>query len=91
MLPVSITEALKAMAFCHVAKLADTVQNEAFKELCLTMPMLRKLNASIRTASAADLRSIEGGKRRCLARPRADRRDLGLTALPGARLTFRLR
>ena len=80
------------MAFCHVAKLADTVQNEAFKELCLTMPMLRKLNASIRTASAANLRSIEGGQKcRRLARPRADRRDLGLTALPGARLTFRLR
>jgi hypothetical protein len=33
----------RAMAFCHVAKLADTVQNEAVKELCLTM--LRKLNA----------------------------------------------
>ena len=25
------------MAFCHVAKLADTVQDEAVKELCLTM------------------------------------------------------
>jgi hypothetical protein len=33
----------RALAFCHVAKLADTVQNEAVKELCLTM--LRKLNA----------------------------------------------
>jgi hypothetical protein len=49
----------RAMAFCHVAKLADTVQNEAVKELCLTM--LRKLNASIKTPSMADLRSIEGG------------------------------
>jgi hypothetical protein len=49
----------RAMAFCHVAKLADTVQDEAVKELCLTM--LRKLNASIRTPSTADLRSIEGG------------------------------
>ena len=39
----------RAMAFCHVAKLADTVQDEAVKELCLTM--LRKLNASIRTPS----------------------------------------
>jgi hypothetical protein len=47
------------MAFCDVAKLADTVQNEAVKELCLTM--LRKLNASIRTPSTADFRSIEGG------------------------------
>ena len=49
----------RAMAFCHVAKLADTVEDEAVKELCLTM--LRKLNASIRTPSTADLRSIEGG------------------------------
>jgi hypothetical protein len=49
----------RAMAFCHVAKLADTIQDEAVKELCLTM--LRKLNASIRTPSTADLRSIEGG------------------------------
>ena len=44
----------RAMAFCHVAKLADTVQDGAVKELCLTM--LRKLNASIRTPSTADLR-----------------------------------
>ena len=50
-----------AMAFCHVAKLADTVQDEAVKELCLTM--LWKLNASIRTPSTAELRSIEGGHR----------------------------
>jgi hypothetical protein len=49
----------RAMAFCHVAKLADTIKDEAIKELCLTM--LRKLNASIRTPSTADLRSIEGG------------------------------
>jgi hypothetical protein len=53
----------RAMAFCHVAKLADTLQNEAVKELCLTM--LRKLNASIRTPSTADLRSIEGGTSSC--------------------------
>ncbi len=51
----------RAMAFCHVAKLADTIKDEAVKELCLTM--LRKLNASIRTHSTADLRSIEGGHR----------------------------
>jgi hypothetical protein len=38
----------RAMAFCHVAKLADTVQNEAVKELCLTM--LRKLNARYKNA-----------------------------------------
>jgi hypothetical protein len=51
----------RAMAFCHVAKLADTIKDEAVKELCLTM--LRKLNSSIRTPSTADLRSIEGGRR----------------------------
>ena len=51
----------RAMAFCRVAKLADTVQVEAVKELCLTM--LRKLNASIRTLLTAELRSIEGGRR----------------------------
>ena len=47
----------RAMAFRHVAKLADTIKDESVKEFCLTM--LRKLNASIRTRSAADLRSIE--------------------------------
>jgi hypothetical protein len=51
----------RAMAFCHVAKLADTIKDEAIKEMCLTM--LRKLNASIKTSSTADLRSIEGGHR----------------------------
>jgi hypothetical protein len=52
----------RAMAFCHVAKLADTIKDEAIKEMCLTM--LRKLNASIKTSSTADLRSIEGGHHR---------------------------
>jgi hypothetical protein len=51
----------RAMAFCHVAKLADTIKDEAIKEMCLTM--LRKLNASIKTSSTADLRSIEGALR----------------------------
>ncbi len=51
----------RAVAFCHVAKVADTVKDEAVKELCLTM--LRKLNSSIRTPSTADLRSIEGERR----------------------------
>jgi hypothetical protein len=49
------------MASCQIAKLADTIKDEAIKEMCLTM--LRKLNASIRTPSTADLRSIEGGHR----------------------------
>jgi hypothetical protein len=51
----------RAIAFCHVAKVADTVKDEAVKELCLTM--LRKLNSSIRTPSTAALRSIEGERR----------------------------
>lgn len=49
----------RAMAFYHVARLTDTVQDEAVKDLCLTM--LRKLNASIKSPSTAELRSIEGG------------------------------
>ncbi len=51
----------RAMAFYHVAKLTDSVKNEAVRELCLTM--LRKLNASVRVGSTAELRSIEGGKK----------------------------
>jgi len=47
------------MAFYHVAKLADTIKDMVVKEQCLTM--LRKLNASVKTPSTADLRSIEGG------------------------------
>ena len=50
----------RAMAFFHVAKLTDTLENEAVRDLCLTM--LRKLNASVRAPSTAELRSIEGGK-----------------------------
>jgi hypothetical protein len=42
-----------------VAKLADTIKDDAVKEKYLTM--LRKLNASVRSPSTADLRSIEGG------------------------------
>jgi hypothetical protein len=52
----------RAMAFYHVARLTDTVQDEAVKELCLTM--LRKLNASIKAPSTAELRTIEGSKGR---------------------------
>jgi len=51
----------RALAFCHVAKVADTIKDEAVKELCLTM--LRKLNASIKTPSTAELRSIEGERK----------------------------
>jgi hypothetical protein len=51
----------RTMAFCHLAKLADTVQDETVKELCVTM--LRKLNSSMRAPAAAELRSIEGASR----------------------------
>lgn len=51
----------RTMAFCHLAKLADTVEDETVKELCVTM--LRKLNSSIRAPSTADLRAIEGGQK----------------------------
>lgn len=55
----------RVMAFCHLAKLADTIRDETVKDLCLTM--LRKLNSSIRTPSTAELRSIEGGPRSDMA------------------------
>ncbi|MGD9657525.1 MAG: hypothetical protein AB7U61_07770 [Methylocystis sp.] len=51
----------RTMAFCHLAKLADTVEDETVKELCVTM--LRKLNSSMRAPAAAELRSIEGAFR----------------------------
>ena len=51
----------RTMAFCHLAKLTDTIEDGAVKELCLTM--LRKLNSSIRAPSTAELRSIESGPR----------------------------
>lgn len=52
----------RAMAFYHVARLTDSVKDEAVKDLCLTM--LRKLNASIRAPSTAELRTIDGSKDR---------------------------
>lgn len=52
----------RAMAFYHLARLTDSVQDEAVKDLCLTM--LRKLNASIKAPSTAELRSIDGVKSR---------------------------
>jgi hypothetical protein len=50
----------RAMAFYYVAKLSDTVQDKATKELCLTM--LRKLNGSIKAPSTAELHAIDGGE-----------------------------
>jgi hypothetical protein len=54
------TTSQRAMAFYHVAKLTDTVKDEAVRDLCLAM--LRKLNASIKVSSTAELLTIEGGR-----------------------------
>ena len=50
--------AQRAIAFCTVGKLADSVKDEAIKELCFTM--MRKLTASIKAPSTADVRLISG-------------------------------
>ncbi|WP_159730063.1 hypothetical protein [Methylosinus sp. Ce-a6] len=50
----------RAIAFCHLAKVADSVRDELVREQCLIM--LRKLNASIRAPSTAEVRSIDGGQ-----------------------------
>ncbi|MBU3890145.1 MULTISPECIES: hypothetical protein [Methylosinus] len=50
----------RAIAFCHLAKVADSVRDEQVKEQCLIM--LRKLNASIRAPSTAEVRAIDGGQ-----------------------------
>ena len=52
------TVSQRAMAFCHVAKLADSIRDESIKEECLVM--LRKLNTSIKAPSTAAVVSIEG-------------------------------
>jgi anti-sigma factor ChrR (cupin superfamily) len=49
----------RAIAFCHVAQLADTINDQTVKELCVVM--LRKLNSSIKAPSVAELRSLDGG------------------------------
>ncbi len=48
----------RAVAFCHLAKLADRIRDESIKEECLVM--LRKLNTSIKAPSTAAVVSIEG-------------------------------
>ncbi|MDE2361528.1 MAG: hypothetical protein KGM42_02530 [Hyphomicrobiales bacterium] len=50
----------RAVAFCHVARVADAVGDAAVREQCLAM--LRKLNASIRTPPAAQLVVIDDGR-----------------------------
>ena len=51
----------RAMAFCHVARIADHAKNEAVRAECLTM--LRKLNACIRTPPSGVVRAISDGPR----------------------------
>ena len=55
------TVSQRAMAFCHVAKVADDVKDHAVREECLLM--LRKLNACIRTPPSGVIRAIGGGPR----------------------------
>ena len=52
------TVSQRAMAFCHVARLADAIRDDSVKAECLVM--LRKLNTSIKTPSTAAVVSIEG-------------------------------
>ena len=52
----------RAVAFCHVARVADVVGNADVREQCLAM--LRKLNASIRTPPSAQLRAIDDSRQK---------------------------
>ena len=51
----------RAIAFCNLAKLADSAKDPAVKELCLTM--MRKISASVKTPSTAEVRLVSGGAR----------------------------
>lgn len=51
----------RAIAFCNLAKLADNAKDPAVKELCLTM--MRKVSASVKSPSTAEVRLVSGGKR----------------------------
>jgi len=55
------TVSQRAIAFCNVAQLAERAKDEAVRELCLTM--MRKLTATIKAPSTADLRLIGEGVR----------------------------
>ena len=50
----------RAIAFCNLAKLADNAKDPAVKELCLTM--MRKVSASVRSPSTAEVRVVSGGR-----------------------------
>ena len=52
--------AQRAIAFVQVAQFAAVVADTTTKELCYTM--LRKISASIKTPSTADLKTIDGGR-----------------------------
>lgn len=51
--------AQRAVAFVQVAHCADNVKNDAVRDITLTM--MRKLSASIKTPPTAELRAIKGG------------------------------
>jgi hypothetical protein len=54
----------RAIAFCNLAKLADNVKDAAIKELCLAM--MRKVSASVKSPSTAEVRLLAGGSLQAL-------------------------
>ena len=50
----------RAYAFVHLAKFAESSSDDTARDLTYTM--MRKVCASIKTNSTADLKVIEGGK-----------------------------
>jgi hypothetical protein len=50
----------RALAFCNLAKVADTVEDQAVRDECLTM--MRKLTASIKSPASAELRVLSDGR-----------------------------
>ncbi|MDB5570494.1 MAG: hypothetical protein JWN93_1677 [Hyphomicrobiales bacterium] len=48
--------AQRAIAFCNLARAADSAQDPAVRELCLAM--MRKVSATIRSPSTAEVRLI---------------------------------
>lgn len=52
--------AQRACAFVTVARFADTCADASVKEI--TLVMLRKINASIKAPSTAELKTFEGGR-----------------------------
>ena len=50
----------RALAFCNLAKVADSVEDQEVRDACLTM--LRKLTASIKSPPSAELRVISDAR-----------------------------